>query len=134
MDCRLDGNAYIGPAVLEDVTIDGLSYSDLVVACGPVFRHVTLRRRVGAIKINAVPHMIDRSPRILADFAAARTRFYASTDWALDISEAEFREFEIEGVPADSSRSRDPGDRARRQTPASRAPADASSPRGNTTP
>ncbi|MBZ0090224.1 MAG: hypothetical protein K8H90_07585 [Thermoanaerobaculia bacterium] len=99
-DCRIEGSAVVGPAVLDEVVIDGLSYHDLVLAFGPLLRHVTLRNRVGAIKINAEPHMVDRSPAMLAAFAAARAEFYAATDWALDISEAEFTAFEIDGVPA----------------------------------
>lgn len=101
IDCRVEGNAGVGPAVLDEVLIEGLSYHDLVLAFGPLFRHVTLRHRVGAIKINAEPHIVDRSPAMLAAFAAARARFYAATDWALDISEAEFTACEIDGVPAD---------------------------------
>ena len=54
---------------------------------------------------------------MLADFAAARARFYAATDWALYISRAEVLELEIEGVPADLIR-RDPATQAivRRRT------------------
>ena len=48
---------------------------------------------------------------MLAEFAAARATFYAATDWALDISEAEVLELEIEGVPADLIR-RDPATQA----------------------
>jgi len=104
--CRFESGV-IGPAVLNEVVIDGLSSPDLILAWSPFFRHVALRNRVGAIRINKVPHFSDYDPKMLVSFDRARAEFYAATDWAIDISEAEFQEFSVRGIPAHLIR-RDP--------------------------
>lgn len=110
VDCRMQGGT-IGPAILEDVLVDGLSAGDLVRVWSPFFRRVTLRNRMGSLKINKAPHFVDRDPQLLRTFDDARAEFYASVDWALDISEAKFTLFEASGVPARLIR-RDPATQA----------------------
>lgn len=90
----------VGPAVLEDVVLDGLIVSDLLIVWGAFFRRVRLQGRVGSIKVNSYPDFDETDPTLAKPFDAARADFYAATDWALDISEALFREFDLSGVPA----------------------------------
>lgn len=97
----------IGPAILEDVVVDGLETSDLLILWGAFFRRVTLRNSVGSIKVNPYPDIDESDPKLTAPFDKARDAFYARTDWALDISEAVFRSFDATGIPADLIR-RDP--------------------------
>ena len=101
----------VGPAILDDVLVDGLSTSDLLIVWGALFRHVTLRGRVGSIKINAYPDIDDANATLTAPFDRARREFYDATDWALDISEASFGSFDATGIPARLFR-RDPGTQA----------------------
>lgn len=49
--CTKVGRA-IGPAIMRDVVIEGLTTSDLLLVGGALFRHVILRGRVGSITIN----------------------------------------------------------------------------------
>jgi hypothetical protein len=97
----------IGPAVFRDVRVDGLLTNSLLIVWGAVFSHVTLRGEIGKIKINPWIHHVDRRPEIQGPFDAYRENLYRTTDWALDISEARFKEFEVRGIPAGLIR-RDP--------------------------
>lgn len=93
-------NCDIGPTVFEEVTVDGLNTNNLLIFWSPVFRRVTLRGKVGQIKINSIAHFVDRSPSVQRPFDLARAKFYEGVDWALDISGAEFKVFDMHGVPA----------------------------------
>src|SRR5262249_22631420 len=93
-------NCGIGPAVFEDVVVDGLETNDLLILWGPLFEHMKLIGKIGRIKINTAAHFVDRSPETQGPFALAKSEFYKGVDWALDISEAHFREFDMHGVPA----------------------------------
>ena len=52
-------NSSIGPVVLEDVMVDGLKTNDLLIMWGPLFKHVTLKGRIGQININLVANFWD---------------------------------------------------------------------------
>ena len=90
----------VGPAILEDVEIDGLSTSDLLIVWAATFQRVTLRGSIGKIKINQAAHFVDRTPQVQQPFDDHRVKLYSSIDWALDISRARFREFDARGIPA----------------------------------
>ena len=55
---------------------------------------------IGKMKINRNVHYVDRQPSMQQPFDDYRTQFYNSIEWALDISEARFKEFELKGIPA----------------------------------
>jgi hypothetical protein len=90
----------IGPAILRDVTIDGLTTDSLFIIWGALFEHVALFGRIGKVKINTHVHHSDQTPATQKPFDAERHEFYAQTDWALDISQAKVRLLEISGIPA----------------------------------
>jgi hypothetical protein len=104
-DCAVI-NCDVGPAIFEDLTVDNLKTNDLLIVWGAAFKQCTFRGRIGKLKINksASPTW---SESILKEFQAANRAYYSNVDWALDISDAAFQEFEIEGMPADLVR-RDP--------------------------
>jgi len=104
--CKATNNCSIGPAFVEDVSIDGLQTGGLVTAWGTAFRRVRLRGRCGTFLLTSLPST-NTSPEVGARFEADNRRFYDETDWALDISEAEVEELDIRSVPADLVR-RDP--------------------------
>jgi hypothetical protein len=104
--CRING-CEIGPAVLEDVTISDLQTNDLLILWGTLFRRVRLSGKIGRIKINKNIDAIDRSPKTQGPFDEFRKKFYSETDWALDIRDAKFKEFELRGIPSSLIR-RDP--------------------------
>ena len=90
----------IGPAIFEDVTVDGLKTNDLLILWSPLFRRVTLEGKIGKLKINLAAHHVDRSDATQRPFDDAREAYYSGDEWALDISKAKFQEFDMHGVPA----------------------------------
>jgi hypothetical protein len=98
-DCKVNGCG-IGPAVFEDVDVDGLATNDLLIVWGATFHHVKIRGEVGKIKINPWVHFVDRTEATQGPFTRSRQTFYQSIDWALDIAEAHFKGFDAAGIPA----------------------------------
>lgn len=90
----------VGPAILEDIEIDGLSTGDLLIIWAATFKHVTLRGDIGKIKINQQAHFVDRTAAVQQPFDDDRVKLYGSIDWALDISRARFAGFDARGIPA----------------------------------
>src|SRR5882724_12943072 len=93
LNCSVIG-CNIGPAILEDVRVHGLATSDLFIIWGALFNRVKLSGTIGKVKINQEVHFIDRKESTQGPFDDFRHRFYSSVDWALDITEARFKEFE----------------------------------------
>lgn len=89
----------IGPAIIENVEVDGVVTKDLLIIWGAFLKNVTFRGLCGKIKINHWAHFIDRTAAMQKPFDEARDRFYNSIDWAIDIRDAKFREFDYRGIP-----------------------------------
>jgi hypothetical protein len=106
VQCEERGCA-IDAAVIEDVLVDGLKTNGLLQAWGAVFKHVTLRGKIGRIMISSAVSTGKATPAQQRAFDEANAAYYAGVDWALDITGAEFEEGEIQRVPAHLIR-RDP--------------------------
>jgi hypothetical protein len=65
-----------------------------------LLRHVTLRGKIGPIKINKVAHFQDRNRNVVATADPKQPEHYENVDWALDISQAQCVDLSIEGIPA----------------------------------
>jgi hypothetical protein len=94
----------IWPAIIEDVTVEGLETGRLLIANACAYKHVTLRGNVGNIKIcRSVPFVTSLTEANLARsqnaMDQANAHYYKTVDWALDISQAEFMSGEVEGIP-----------------------------------
>jgi hypothetical protein len=87
-------------AIVEDVEIEGLRTRNLMACWGTVFRHVVLRGRIGRIMINPAIATGAATPEEQRTFDEANAVYYGRVDWALDISNAEFQEADIRGIPA----------------------------------
>lgn len=97
-NCRVAAVS-VGPAIFEEIEIDGLAIHDGVFAWGASFRHVTLRGRIGRIAVR--PTLSSDKPEDAARrIAEANRAYYETVDWALDIADAEFAHFEAAGIPA----------------------------------
>jgi hypothetical protein len=92
--------------VVEDTVITGLRTRGLLQIWGPVLKHVRLKGRLGRLMISDV-HDPSASPSSREAFRADNRDRYADIDWAIDISEAEFEEADLRGVPGGLVR-RDP--------------------------
>jgi hypothetical protein len=97
--CRVVGSL-LGCAVVEDVLVDGLQTSDLHQAWGALYKHVTLRGKIGWLMVNRLVGPRHRNTPLQAAFDEQREAYYRDVDWALDISEAEAVELELAGIPA----------------------------------
>ena len=98
-NCSFNGCG-LGPAILEDVDVNRLATNDLFIVWAATFQHVKLSGDIGKVKINSWAHFVDRTEATQRPFTAQREKLYSSIDWALDIGEARFKEFELEGIPA----------------------------------
>jgi hypothetical protein len=98
-DCASNG-CDIGPAIFEDCSIDGLATNDLLIIWGALFKRVTLAGNIGKLKLNQMVDPMKRGPETQGPFDSFRQEYYRNVDWALDISAARFREFDVRGIPA----------------------------------
>jgi len=92
-------NCRVGAAILDEVIVDGLKTHGVLQAWAPVFRHVTLRGRIGQLMVSPYVEPVSATPAQQRAFDEANAAFYAGVDWALDISEAEFDYCELGAVP-----------------------------------
>lgn len=99
VDCRTK-RVIVGPAVIDSVTIDGLRTDDPLFVWGAALRHTTLKGRIERLVFRRRIASVVASDAVHASFARVNTAFYSDVDWALDITEAEFTEVDLEGIPA----------------------------------
>jgi len=82
------------------VHIDGLITDSLFIIWGAVFDQVVFSGQVGKFKINSHVYHVDQSEALQRPFDEFRQSFYEKVDWAIDISQAQFRLLEMRGIPA----------------------------------
>jgi len=103
-------NCSVTGAVLRDVRLHDLKrLGDApLFLWGCLFERVILSGRISAIKINRNAALPNAPPERQREHDAAVEQFYRASDWALDISKAEFAGgVTFEAVPGDKVR-RDP--------------------------
>jgi hypothetical protein len=98
-NCAIDG-CQTGPMILRNVKITNLKTSDLFIVWCPYLDRVTLSGEIGKMKVNLYADPSTWENEKQKPFDDFRTAFYADVEWALDISEARFKEFDLRGVPA----------------------------------
>ncbi|EOY5692557.1 hypothetical protein ACP7OL_004837 [Salmonella enterica subsp. enterica] len=92
-------NSVMGPSFLKNITIENLKTGDIFLVFSAMFHHVTLKGKIGSIKINKTDYI--REHKEYTDHLdIVRHGFYSEIDWALDISRAKFLSFSCEGIPA----------------------------------
>jgi hypothetical protein len=106
VQCEVRG-CVVYAAILEDVVVDRLKTHQVLQTWAAVFKHVTLKGKIGRIMISSAVAPGVAKPRDQRAFDGANAAYYSGVDWALDVSEAEFEECDIRGVPAHLIR-RDP--------------------------
>lgn len=98
--CRASG-CFIGTAIVERVLIEDLKTGRALTIAGTAFSQVTLRGRIGRTMIEPYLKLVRRPPTAADLYIVAENeRFYTSIDWAMDISEAQFDDLSVEGIPA----------------------------------
>ena len=102
LDCSQVGCS-LYPAIVEDVLIDGFDTDGQTVhTWGAVFNRVVLRGKIGRVMISSVVDVFGKSPEVQKAFDEANAKYYGGVELALDISQASFKELDLErsGVPA----------------------------------
>src|SRR5579864_1604142 len=103
LDCKLAG-CFLGPAVIEDVLVDGLQISKRLISQGAVFKHVVLKGKIDRLILGPVlPPLYaqkEYQQQMKEQFEKVNAEYYRTADWALDISEAEFSDFDVRGIPS----------------------------------
>ena len=95
-DCEIL-NCMVGPAVFEDIEINNLKTGDIAVFNLPLLKRVRLEGKIGKLKISNTG--FDLTQSLSGEILRFKNDFYADTDWALDISRAQFLDFYCLGVP-----------------------------------
>ena len=96
-DCEIL-NCMVGLAVFEDIEINNLKTGDIAVFNTPLLKRVRLAGKIGKLKISNTG--FDLIQGLSGEILRFKNDFYADTDWALDISRAQFLDFYCLGVPA----------------------------------
>lgn len=92
----------VGSVALENIEIEDVS-GELTV-WGSVLKHVKLKGKFDSWMLHGIADVdMLGSPSKASEYLSRSDQYYASCDWALDISEAEFFDFSIRtrGVPVD---------------------------------
>ncbi|MBI9052146.1 MAG: hypothetical protein JEZ00_22210 [Anaerolineaceae bacterium] len=95
--CKLHG------VIAENIVIDGLKTHNPFHSWATVYKHVTLKGKIGSIMISPNLYIApDKKEKFIqSDFENANTEYYRNIDWALDIQEANFQiPIDIRGIPA----------------------------------
>ena len=96
-----------GIAIIEDVMVENLTVVQILQIYGSVYKHVTLKGKIGDIMLCDFPPLNVFDEEEQEAVRCENREYYAGIDWALDISQAEFTDCDIRGVPSDLIR-RDP--------------------------
>lgn len=99
INCKLLSST-IENTIVEDCIIDGLRTENLVQTWGAVFKHVTLKGKIGQIMLSPVVDLLGEKPDVQVAFDKANSDYYQNVDWALDISQGEFQNLDIRGIAA----------------------------------
>jgi len=91
----------IDPAIIEDVLVEGFNTNgQLVQTWGAAFNRVVLRGEIDRLMISSVVDVMGDKPQVQEAFDKANAEYYGNVEWALDISQGEFKELDIRGLPA----------------------------------
>lgn len=97
----------VDAAIIEETLVEDFKTHTLLQCWGAVFKHVTLRGRIGRIMISPAIETGTAPLERQRMFDAANAEYYRGVDWALDLVDAEFEECDLRRVPAHLVR-RDP--------------------------
>jgi hypothetical protein len=97
----------IKSAIIEDVTIDDFKTPRLFQAWGAVFKYVILKGKIGRVMFSPIVFPGKATKEQQQAFDDANATYYKTVDWAMDISQGEFTECDLRGVPGHLIR-RDP--------------------------
>ncbi len=100
-DCSHAGCAVYG-SMIEDVLVENFRTAKMFHTWGTVFKHVTFKGKIGRVMLSDLFEMPFKGKitSVQRAFEKANAEYYSTVDWALDIREAEFDDFDCRGVPS----------------------------------
>jgi hypothetical protein len=99
-------SAFLEGAIIDEVTVNTTKVGKAPLFLrGSVYRHATLKGRIGRIEIRGKmfpPLDLPKEDRERIEFMwdLANAAYYQTVDWALDITQARYGSLSISGVPA----------------------------------
>lgn len=103
LNCEVAG-CFLGPAIIERSHVDGLKIAKRLIGEGAVFKNVVLKGQIDRLILGPVlpPLLAPKGyqEQVKNAFEKANAEYYKTVDWALDITEAEFSDISIRGVPS----------------------------------
>jgi hypothetical protein len=103
--CTVQRNCNVWTPIIEDCVVDGLKTPGILFLLGAVFKHVVLKGKVGGF---VVAHPSVPNGGSEEAFEVANRDYYATVDWALDLTQVEAQlDLELPSVPGHLIR-RDP--------------------------
>ena len=94
------GGCTLKGAIVEDVLVEDLKTDGLVQTWATVFKHVTLKGKIGELMFSSLFHPGEPTSKFQRAIEKANADYYATVDWALDIREAELEDIDCRGLPA----------------------------------
>ena len=100
-NCSHAGCAIMG-GIVEDVLIENFKTAKMFHTWGTVFKHVTFKGKIGRVMLSDLFELPfkGKTTSLQRAFEQANAEYYSTVDWALDIREAEFDDFDCRGVPS----------------------------------
>ncbi|MDE8347731.1 MAG: hypothetical protein POH28_16390 [Acidocella sp.] len=88
--------------IVEDVLVENFKTAKKFGTWGTVFKHVTLRGKIGRVMFSDLFELPfkGKTTTLQRTFEKANAEYYSKVDWALDIRQAEFDDFDCRGVPS----------------------------------
>jgi uncharacterized protein YjbI with pentapeptide repeats len=99
IDCEITGG-FIGPGIVEEVLIHGLKVRNHFQTFGTVFKHVTVKGKINKLMLTPYIDLSGCFPDVQEAFNRSNQAYYKDVDWAVDISEADFTDCDLRGIPS----------------------------------
>ena len=92
----------ISGGIVEDVLVENFKTAKMFHTWGTVFKHVTFKGKIGRFMFSDLFELPfkGKTTSLQRTFEKANAEYYSKVDWALDISQAEFDDFDCRGVPS----------------------------------
>ena len=92
----------ISGGIVEEVLVENFKTAKMFHTWGTVFKHVTFKGKIGRVMFNDLFELPikGKTTSLQRTFEKANKEYYSTVDWALDISQAEFDDFDCRGVPS----------------------------------
>ncbi len=104
INCTVD-TVTVGPVVFENLQIENLKTTQHLWLPGCAFKRCVLKGKIGEVlQFDRADPVAPRSDLFNRQFIEDNERIHSGTAWSLDISEAEFDDFDLRGVPGETVR------------------------------